>query len=95
MSDQVDGVFEGLQRAIQLTDLVTSQLNLAVEAAGVQHCAVANIEMHRMETSRTRSIFILVVMDLKISPHPNCVCHASPTVRGYWDATPPMRRITL
>lgn len=65
MSDQVDGVFEGLQRAIQLTDLVTSQLNLAVEAAGVQHCAVANIEMHPMETSRTRSIFILVVMDLK------------------------------
>jgi hypothetical protein len=76
MSDQVDGVFEGLQRAIQLTDLVTSQLNLAVEAAGVRHCAVANIEMHRMEASRTRSIFILVVMDLKTRHIPiACVTH--------------------
>lgn len=76
MSDQVDGVFEGLQRAIQLTDLVTSQLNLVVEAAGVQHCAVANTEMHRMETSRTRSIFILVVMDLKTRHIPiACVTH--------------------
>ena len=30
--DQTDGVFEGLQRAIQQADLVTSQLNLAMEA---------------------------------------------------------------
>ena len=63
--DQTDGVFEGLQRAIQPADLVRSLLNRAMEAARVQHCAVANLEMHDTETSRTRSIFILVVMDLQ------------------------------
>ncbi len=59
MSPQVDSAhsqgspkwmtfFERPQRAIQPVGLVASQFDLAVEAACVQHCAVANLEMHRM-----------------------------------------------
>ena len=55
-----------------------------MEAAGVQHCAVANLEIHRMDTSRTRLNFHSRRDGPEDSPHPNYVCHpASPTVRGY------------
>ena len=93
--DKTDGVFEGMQRAIQPAGLVRSLLNRAMEAARVQHCAVANFEMHHTETSRTRSIFILVVMDLQTRRIPIARVTHPPTLRGCRDATPPLRRMSL
>lgn len=61
----------GNKRAIAPADLVTSQLNLAMEAAGVQHCAVANLEMHPMDTSRTRHFVYSCCDEPEDSPERN------------------------
>ena len=45
----------GNKRAIEPADLVTSQLNPAMEAAAVQHCAVVNLEMRPQRVIVLRS----------------------------------------
>ena len=51
---QTNAVLEGLNTAIQPAVFVTSQLNRAPDAACVPRRDVANLEMHHMDSARTR-----------------------------------------